>query len=89
MGVLGDSAQGRWRGCVSPPGSPEQGVGLCEPRPAASTKVVLEEGAGAVPSAPKAGGKMSGAGPEALGTDQTVSWGRGTAVFPLRWLGTY
>lgn len=69
-------------GAPSRPGSPEQGVGLLEPRPAASTEAVLEEGAGAIPSAPKAGGKMSGAGPEALGTDQTVSWGRGTAVFP-------
>lgn len=38
---------------------------------------------------------MSGAGPEALGTDQTVSCrgagggGRGSAVFLLQWLSTY
>lgn len=32
---------------------------------------------------------MSGAGPEALGTDQTVSWWGGSAVFPLQWLSTY
>lgn len=36
---------------------------------------------------------MSGAGPEALGTDQTVSCrgavGGGSAVFLLQWLSTY
>lgn len=54
-------ARGPGGGCISYPGSPEW---------AAVTKVALEEGAGAAPSAPEAG-------LEPLGADHTVSWSGG------------
>lgn len=55
--------------------------------------MVLEEGAGAVPSAPKLEGRCQGLARKLWGPTRPSAvggrWGGGSAVFLLQWLSTY